>query len=43
MLGQQTHFRFGWEKEPDATLTRVLADTPRPVVAVPEIRERAIR
>ncbi|WP_435005456.1 universal stress protein [Tundrisphaera lichenicola] len=36
MLGQQTHFRFGWENEPDVTLPKVLADTPRPVVVVPE-------
>ncbi|WP_435018676.1 universal stress protein [Tundrisphaera sp. TA3] len=35
MLGQKTHFRFGWEGEPDTTLASVLADSPRPVVAVP--------
>ncbi len=36
VLGRQTHFRFGWEEEPDVTLSKVLADSPRPVVAVPE-------
>ena len=36
MLGRQTHFRFGWEEEPDVTLSKVLADSPRPVVAVPD-------
>ena len=35
MLGRQTHFRCGWEEEPDVTLSKVLADSPRPVVAVP--------
>lgn len=35
MIGQQTHFQFGRESEPDVTLSRVLADSPRPVVVVP--------
>lgn len=36
LLGRQTHFRFGWESVDDDTLARVLADCPRPIVAVPE-------
>jgi nucleotide-binding universal stress UspA family protein len=36
VLGRQTHFRFGWDEEPDVTLSKVLADSPRPVVAVPD-------
>jgi nucleotide-binding universal stress UspA family protein len=35
VLGRQTHFRFGWEETPDGTLGKVLAESPRPVVAVP--------
>lgn len=34
VMGRQTHFRFGWQDEPDITLSKVLADSPRPVVAV---------
>lgn len=36
MLGQQTHFEFGWTEESDETLSKVLAESPRPVVVVPE-------
>ncbi|WP_406695855.1 universal stress protein [Singulisphaera sp. Ch08] len=36
MLGRLTHFQFGWEKEADVTLSRVLAECPRPVVVVPQ-------
>ncbi|HEU5116900.1 MAG TPA: universal stress protein, partial [Isosphaeraceae bacterium] len=36
LLGQHTHFRFGWEDRGDATLSQVLANSSRPVVAVPE-------
>lgn len=36
MLGQQTHFEFGWSDESDETLAKVLAESPRPVVAVPD-------
>ncbi len=32
VLGRQTHFQFGWEEEPDATLSKVLGGSPRPVV-----------
>ncbi len=37
VLGHHTHFRFGSGDEPDVTLSRVLADSPRPVVAVPGV------
>jgi nucleotide-binding universal stress UspA family protein len=36
VLGQHTRFRFGWEDSGDATLARILANSSRPVVAVPE-------
>lgn len=36
MLGRQSHFRFETKPGPDDTLRKVLRDTPRPVVAVPE-------
>ena len=36
LLGQQTHFDYGREGEPDETLGKVLQDSPRPVVAVPK-------
>ncbi len=36
LLGRSTHFRFGWDAVSDDTLPRVLAASPRPVVAVPE-------
>ncbi|WP_406695853.1 universal stress protein [Singulisphaera sp. Ch08] len=35
LLGQQTHFDYGSQGEPDETLSKVLQDSPRPVVAVP--------
>jgi len=35
VLGRQTHFQFGWEETPDVTLSKVLAESPRPVVVVP--------
>jgi nucleotide-binding universal stress UspA family protein len=35
LLGQRSHFEFGWEGEPGETLARVLRDSPRPVVVVP--------
>jgi nucleotide-binding universal stress UspA family protein len=37
LLGQQTHFDYGREGEPDETLGKVLQDAPRPVVAVPKV------
>jgi nucleotide-binding universal stress UspA family protein len=36
VLGRRTHFRMGWEDEADDTLTRVLAESPRPLIAVPD-------
>ncbi len=36
VLGRQTHFQFGWEEMPDMTLSRVLSESPRPVIVVPE-------
>jgi nucleotide-binding universal stress UspA family protein len=36
LMGQHTHFRFGWQDHADDTLRRVLAASPRPVVAVPQ-------
>lgn len=35
ILGQKTHYEYGWNDLPDETLSRVLKDSPRPVVAVP--------
>jgi nucleotide-binding universal stress UspA family protein len=35
VLGQRTHFEYGWKDQADETLARVLKDSPRPVVAVP--------
>lgn len=35
VLGQKTHFEYGWKDQADETLARVLKDSPRPVVAVP--------
>lgn len=35
MLGKQTHFEFMTRKGPDETLSRVLRNTPRPVIAAP--------
>jgi nucleotide-binding universal stress UspA family protein len=36
LLGLETHFDYGHEGEPDETLSKVLRDSPRPVVAVPK-------
>lgn len=36
VLGQHTHFDYGRDGEGDATLSTVLQDSPRPVVAVPK-------
>jgi nucleotide-binding universal stress UspA family protein len=35
VLGQGSHFEYGWEGNPGETVARVLRDTPRPMVAVP--------
>jgi nucleotide-binding universal stress UspA family protein len=35
VLGQRTHFEYGWQEQADETLARVLKDSPRPVVVVP--------
>ncbi len=35
LLGQETHFQFGFEKIADDTLTRILHSSPRPVVVAP--------
>ena len=35
LLGQRSHFEFGWEAKPGETLEKVLQDSPRPVVVVP--------
>ena len=37
VLGHHAHFQFGTGDEPDVTLSKVLADSPRPVVAVPDV------
>jgi nucleotide-binding universal stress UspA family protein len=36
LLGQRSHFTYGWNEEPDQTVGKVLQDSPRPVVAVPD-------
>ena len=36
IVGQRTHFRFGWQDAADDTLRRLLMENPRPVVAVPQ-------
>jgi nucleotide-binding universal stress UspA family protein len=36
LLGQRSHFEFGWEGKPGETLGKVLQDSPRPVVFVPD-------
>ena len=36
LLGQHSHFDYGWEGKPGETLEKVLQDSPRPVVVVPE-------
>jgi nucleotide-binding universal stress UspA family protein len=38
VLGHHTHFQFGFGDEPDVTLSKVLAECPRPVVSVPDGR-----
>jgi nucleotide-binding universal stress UspA family protein len=35
VLGRETHFQFETQERPDATLSRVLRESPRPVVVVP--------
>ena len=35
VLGQRTHFEYGWRDQADETLARVLKDSPRPMVMVP--------
>lgn len=35
IMGQHTHFRFGWQNSADDTLRRVLTENPRPVIAAP--------
>jgi nucleotide-binding universal stress UspA family protein len=35
VLGRETHFRFETQDSPDATLSKVLRESPRPVVVVP--------
>jgi nucleotide-binding universal stress UspA family protein len=36
VLGRETHFEFGWRDQSDETLTRILGESPRPVVSVPK-------
>jgi nucleotide-binding universal stress UspA family protein len=35
VIGRETHFQFETKDQPDATLSKVLHDSPRPVVVVP--------
>ena len=35
VLGRETHFQFETQDQPDATLSKVLRESPRPVVVVP--------
>ena len=35
VIGRETHFQFETQDQPDATLSKVLHDSPRPVVVVP--------
>ncbi len=35
ILGQKTHYEYGWKDQADETLSRLLKDSPRPVVTVP--------
>lgn len=37
IMGQRTHFRFGWSESADDTLRRVLSENPRPVVTAPRV------
>ncbi len=43
LLGQRTNFLFATRQHPDDTLPKVLKDSPRPVVVVPETWEAAGR
>lgn len=36
VIGQRTHFEYGWKDQADETLARLLKDSPRPVVTVPK-------
>jgi nucleotide-binding universal stress UspA family protein len=36
LLGRETHFEFETQDHPDATLSKVLRESPRPVVVVPQ-------
>jgi nucleotide-binding universal stress UspA family protein len=36
LLGRRTHFAFGWLRDGDSTLKRVLRDSARPVVMAPD-------
>jgi nucleotide-binding universal stress UspA family protein len=35
VLGRETHFQFETQEQPDTTLSRVLRESPRPVIVVP--------
>jgi nucleotide-binding universal stress UspA family protein len=35
-MGQHSHFEFGWEGKPGETVEKVLHDSPRPVIVVPD-------
>ncbi len=39
LLGQETHFQYGWKDLPDGTIGKVLSESSRPVVAVPDVLE----
>jgi nucleotide-binding universal stress UspA family protein len=36
LLGQRSHFEYGYQGQAGQTLAKVLRDTPRPVIAVPD-------
>jgi nucleotide-binding universal stress UspA family protein len=36
LLGRETHFEFETQDHPDATLSKVLRESPRPIVVVPQ-------
>ena len=40
MLGRQTYFRFETQLSPDDTLREVVKNSPRPVIAVPDVYRR---
>jgi nucleotide-binding universal stress UspA family protein len=40
MLGRQTYFRFETQPSPDDTLREVVKNSPRPVIAVPDVYRR---